>query len=483
MRKAWSLKKIISIMLAVGAFVCISSCSSKTTSGDVDESEFSIATIDVIPSKDTDIPDIEVVEPTNFVILREYGVEDAFLSGGESQDMLGRAIFERNSNISKEYGITFSEVVENDIVERVRADYLSGKPEYDMLILSARSAAVLITEGCLADLESIAGFDAAKPGYYEDVISSLSIGGKSYLAAGDATPSLLLSADTVLLNTDLLAKLGEATEMLYTNGKGVIPLAKEGGFTYDVMMSFSKAFSSLNGVDTATPSGESAAIRADSDDALALYLSGGGVFYQKDGLTDIPFEVEFDGEIEDIYYSVMKIFGFDPRTDAVEFEEENESDSLAGFSLFSVASIAELLALRNEGSPFLPLPMPKMSLEGNYICNVDLSRAAFTAIPAKAPDRERSLAVMNVIYAMSGSIPKIIAESCEPQGEEGAFDVIYQSLSSDILLLMGYGDIESLMTSAVKEQMKSNIFGDRFAERSTVAVKALSILSDKLNGK
>lgn len=84
---------------------------------------------------------------------------------------------------------------------------------------------------------------------------------------------------------------------------------------------------------------------------------------------------------------------------------------------------------------------------------------------------------------MSGSIPKVIGETCDPQGEGGAFDVIYQSLSSDILLLMGYGDIGSLMTSAVKECMKSNIFGDRFAERSTVAVKALSILSDKLNGK
>ena len=460
------LKKMIAATLALLILAAMSSCSGAYGHGG--DSEFSLSTLEVIPSVGTAEGAIgNAPLPSEYRILRENGAEDGFFASAGDQDIMSKTVFERNAMLYEQYGITISEKTENDIASRVKNDMLSGKNDYDMLILKANSAADLINTAALADLEALAGFDSDAAGYNEKVISELSIGGRAFLAAGDATPSLLRATSTVVVNTELLAKVDNGTKKLFD-------LARGGKFTYEAVLELSGALVSLNGAEGVTL--PTAAISVTADDALSLFYSGGGRFFYLDEVTDVPYAASFDGENREIYSAVMSLFGIS--------EDEAVSDDRSGMMtpLFTFLNIAELEALAAGGAPFAALPMPKMTVrQSEYICNVDMSMVAFTALPAKGAS-ESSVAVMNLIYRLSNEVTRVISDACAPYGTNSeVLDIIFKSASCDQLSLFGFGDPVGLMSSCVNERLSPKAFAIRASERSLAAVTALSIVSDKFS--
>ena len=459
------------LTLSVLISVVLSSCSS-SGEGQIDsESEISFSSLEVIPPADSapQLGDISEL-PSEFKILRESKVSDIFFSNADAPDIMSKTVYERNSLLLRQYGITLSEEPVSDIVTRVTNDMLSEESDYDMLVLGVPSSASLITSGALCDLESLAGFDSSAKGYYTEVISDLSLGGRSFLAAGDATPSLLRSTSAVMVNRDLLSKVTGSDSDLFE-------IAKNGKFTYDLMLKYAAGLASLNASEVALP--QTSFIRADAEDALALFFGGDGHFFDRDEVTDEPFAADFGGANSDIFASVMSLYGISVNG---EDEGDEEISSASASPIFTVVSIAELEALADATSPYAALPMPKMQeTQVSYISNVDMTKAAFTALPSNG-DSEVSVRVMNLIYSLSEGIPKLIKDKCEPEGSDyGTFELIEESISCDLLTFFGFGDLPSMMTSFVNEQSSLKVFELRAAERSTAAVTALSIVISKLN--
>lgn len=457
------IKRISALALTVVLMLGFCACGSPADRDTEDDTELSFSSLEVSPDDGSELPSVTSVNyPSSFTVLCEKGREGDMFSSADETDILAKNIFERNANLFEQYGITLESVVSEDIVTKATNDMLSEDREYDMLLLSALSSASLITSGVLADLGSVAGWSASLSGYAERVIEELSVCGRTFLAAGDATPSLFLSASAVLVNTEISEKVG-GTEKIFS-------VAENGRFTYDVMLEYSSAVSELGGNDSSVYN--TAAIRVGAEDAINLFLSGGGRFFEVDSVTDVPSAENFEGELSNIYTAVMSLFGIDEN---VEEQETVASSSVT--PLFNVASIGELYSLVSEDTPFAVLPMPKKDIiQKEYYCNIDMTKATFTALPRGSGETE--VAVMNLIYALSDGIMGVILDACGAGNSKGA-ELVRESMGAQVLDLFGFGDIPAFMASCVNERTTAKVFAMRASERSTAGVSALSIVADK----
>ena len=456
MPKIFQRKLVVAFLITLLILPSLFSCSGAARA-DI-EKDLSLSSLEIIP---TDMPASAdtIVYPKEFTVLCENGTEDELFASSEDKDITPKNIFLRNVTLSADYDITLEYMVEQDVVKKATAEMLSQDKGYDMLIISASSAAPLITAGALTDLDSITGWSDSLEGYSHKVMDDLSVGEKIFLATGDATPSLFASTSAILMNRELAESI-EATSI-------IISAAKNGRFTYDMMMNYGKQLSSHRGEEVfSAPS----VIRLDPSYAFDLYISGGGIFLETNKVTDLPSEISFGTKEKDLYKNVIALFG-------ISEEEEAEDQISVSAPLFTASSMRELSALSKENSPFVPMPMPKSNIiQGEYISNVDIKNVRFTALPYGKGETE--LAVMNLIYSLSGDI---ISSMCEyvDKTDSGMAKLIYESARASLFSLFGFGDIEGFMEHCINERLSSKVFALRAKERSQAASAALSIVIEK----
>lgn len=473
MSKYLIFRSLTAAALTLVTICALSACGKSNTYGEGDESEFSLSSLQIIPSE-TDGADLPASGGVTqvFTVLREASAEPGFAPSGLDEDIFSKTVYERNSKIYDEYGIEIKEIVTDDILRYAKTEELSESTDYDMLVFSAAgSSSELMSGGYLCDLLTLPGFNASAKGYYTSAMSSLSLAGRVYLAAGDAVPSFIRSTSAVLIDTAMFSKIGSAEE--------VSLLAASGGFTYEAMQKYSKQYAALVGETDA-----SFAISVAADDAYSLFLSSGGSFMLKDALSDMPISPEFGEDMSKIYKNICNLIGFDPDLSEAALAESLEStaedteipDSTEKDSpLFRACDVSSFEMLRQEEAPFIILPMPKFSAsDERYVCNVNLDTAALTALPAGGKNNENALSVMNLIYATSGNIAASIG------GESTGFELVKGSTFGDLLSAFGYADIKGLMASSVSDKMPTSDFLPEAAKRSKAAVAALSIVAEKL---
>ncbi|MBR3967641.1 MAG: hypothetical protein IKJ91_11265 [Clostridia bacterium] len=454
MREANIPKALLVLILALSVLLSLASCSTATK--DKKDDEFSLSTLEIIPTETFD--EENIAYPEKFTVLCEAGFEGELFASSEDDGKMEKSIFMRNAALSSELGITLECLTEQDIVKKATADMLSDDKSYDMLLFSAKNAPSLILGGALTDLGSISGWSEKSEGYSHRIINDLAIGEKIFLAAGDATPSLFGATSAILMNRELAARIEAETN--------IISAAKNGHFTYDMMLNYGNQLSGL--LDSETHSASSF-IRLKSADAFDLYISGGGKFFETDPVTDVPYGISFDEKEKNIYKSVLSLFGIS--------EDDAENESEASTPLFTAASMSELISLAKENAPFVALPMPKSSvIQDEYICNADMSSLVFTAIPYGKGESE--LAVMNLIYKRSDEVISSVYEGIDNSNTAG---LVYENAGASLTSLYGFGDIEAFMESCINERLSSKVFAMRAEERSLAASAALSIVIDKAN--
>ncbi len=432
------------------------SCSGAIRAGD--ETELSLSSLEIIP---TDIYSAEddIIYPKKFTVLCESGTEGELFASSEAEDLLEKSIFMRNMALSSDYGITLDYIIDRDIIKKATAEMLSEDKGYDMLLLSAQSSGALIVNGALADISSIAGWSEELDGYSHKIIKDLSVGGKIFLTAGDATPSLFGSTSAILMNHDLATRIGAENS--------IVSAAKNGRFTYDMMLNYGKQLSEDLGDDVFSAA---SVIRLNSSDAFDLYISGGGIFFETDPITDVPWGISFGAKETSIYKSVMSLFG-------ISEEDEAENQMTSSTPLFKAANMSELASLTLENAPFIALPMPKSNvIQKEYLCNIDMKSVRFTALPYGKGGNE--LAVMSLIYRLSDNVISSMYEVLDKMGSDTA-KLVYENSRASLVSLFGFGDMEAFMESCVNEKLSSKVFAMRAKERSHAASAALSIVIEK----
>lgn len=470
MKKKIVKTSVITLLLALA--VLVSSCGA----GDAheDRPELSLSNLGVetgstsalLPEPSTD------GTKTEFFVLCENGAESSFVPADESEEELDKKAFERNAHIADEYGIIIREISTGDIVTKVKNDVLSGKTDYGAIVMRAKNASSLITSFSLADLASL-GFSPSAKGYDENVINALSVAKKQYIAVGNATPSLFLSSYCVALNTELCRKTGESAESIITD-------AENGKLDADTMYRLSSALASSDGERESENSKSELAryINVYSDDAYALFNAGGLDFYSANSVTGELNPLETGETTDALYEAMLLLYGIDHGSEKFDWETAKSGVT----PLFSVMTVSELISLVSEGSPYVALPMPKMTAgQENYRSAADASAFACTALPASPEhdDGVYAVKVMNLIYSLSDDVYSVVRESAAGNERDArVFDIIARSAYASALDIFGWGDLPSFMTSAINEHLKTSAFSVQCAERIKASVAALAISSE-----
>lgn len=172
----------------------------------------------------------ENYDRTFTVLSREDCVED-FVAEGVTGDLLADSIYERNTVVGEDYGVTFSFVSQgmnySGVNEAVKKQVNGGLSDYDLFIGHKYSFTDLAMNNYLYDLNKITSLDLSGEWWDQGCYENLTVAGKTYVMTGDINPSSSMRISScVLFNKDLMTELGKSVDELNE-------LTENGGWTLD----------------------------------------------------------------------------------------------------------------------------------------------------------------------------------------------------------------------------------------------------------
>ena len=152
-----------------------------------------------------------------FSILLRDDCKDDFLVEGMKGDVLGDSLYERNTVVAEDFGVTFSyqDKDYNNVNETVKQQVSGGLDDYDMYIGHKYSYSSLAVNNYLMDLGKIDTIDLSGAWWDQGCYENLTIRDKTYVMTGDILPdSSMRISSCMVFNKDLMTELGNSVNDL-----------------------------------------------------------------------------------------------------------------------------------------------------------------------------------------------------------------------------------------------------------------------------
>lgn len=263
----------------------------------------------------------------------------------------------------------------------------------------------LLAGGLLADLKGVEGVDLSSAGYYKDINDALSVCGRTYLAASDATLGFRDSLTGVIFDKRLVG-----AEELGT-------LVSEGKWTLDALAEQVK-LCGTGGIET------------NCDDAVIWMLGMGA----RDALpTSDGFRVSVtDGNAVNNFSKLKSLLYANVRADGTV------GQSGAAFRLGTVGEFGAL-----DKTTYGLLPLPKADASELYVSVTDSTKATVMAITSFCNDPARSGKVMNMLVNRSAEefSEAYAADICKTDAvSQKSLEMMQQSRAIYVIAVLGYPD-------------------------------------------
>ena len=292
-----------------------------------------------------------------FSILLRDDCKDDFLVEGMKGDVLGDSLYERNTVVAEDFGVTFSyqDKDYNNVNETVKQQVSGGLDDYDMYIGHKYSYSSLAVNNYLMDLGKIDTIDLSGAWWDQGCYENLTIRDKTYVMTGDILPdSSMRISSCMVFNKDLMTELGKSV-------KDLNETTANGGFTLDVLMSYCKDVTfDLNGDSEFNYQNDRYCLTGWKMAApYALYYGAGGMFVTiVDGDPEITYtDEQVTGRYEKLYnlivgenaYYVTDVNLYDTMFDVF-------SEGRALFSTLTLRLISQYLTDMEDEYGILPEP-------------------------------------------------------------------------------------------------------------------------------
>lgn len=145
-----------------------------------------------------------------FKILTAYAAEyenTSIFADETSGGSVNEETAKRNAAIEKNFNIILKEVSSIDPVTDIENSKLTGTTAYDMIVVPASDAALLISGGSLVDLADYSAFDKTDPAFDAGAVAELSVGGTLFALTGELITSSVPATSVVLCNNAVLRKI------------------------------------------------------------------------------------------------------------------------------------------------------------------------------------------------------------------------------------------------------------------------------------
>ena len=387
---------------------------------------------------------------------------DIMTEGEETGDVMNDIIYKRNRAVEEKYNVTFvgtSDTYEN-VNNMLKKEVQGGLTDYDFYFSNCY-ATQLASGGFLYVLNDLPNVDLSNPWWDKAALQGMSVGGKTYLATGDISPTSLLTSSCLVFNKKLFSN----ADMEYP-----YEMAANGTWTLDKLAEMTKGLTTdVNGDGKYTLGDDIFGFSSwMCDSPYSLFYGAGGRMSEKDG-DDIPY-VSFDVEnIADIYSKMYQLIIEQNSyfvTDAGKYPTTYECFSNGG-AYFCEITLQKIDAfLRDMEDDYGILPIPKGSeAQAEYLSCVN-GAGGFVVIPNNPADAERTGMLFEALAAgaydmVTPQIYEVITKTKNVRDEESAemVNLIIRNRVYDpfyINLCNGWDVLQSQL-SAKKQEVASAV--------------------------
>lgn len=292
------------------------------------------------------------------VLVRDDCVDD-FVVEGMKGDVLGDSLYERNTVVAEDFGVTFVFNYQgnayNVVNDAAKQQVSGGLDDYDVFIGHKLSFTNLAMNNYLYDLGKIASMDLTGAWWDQGCYENLTVGGHTYVMTGDILPdSSMRISSCMVFNKDLMAELGKSVADLNDT-------AKNGGFTLDVLNTYCKDVTlDLNGDSTFNYMDDRYCLTGWKMAApYAMFYGAGGMFVTiEDGTPEVTYTDEkVTGIYEKLYSLIVDGNAYHVTTESLYdtmFDVFTEGRAL--FSTMTLRLISQYLSEMENAYGILPEP-------------------------------------------------------------------------------------------------------------------------------
>lgn len=378
-------------------------------------------------------------EPMNFLEITDYDIEE------EPGDVLNSAIYQRNIIVEDTFKIKLQSVHTENVRTMVTKTIKSGMNDYDAVALRLANAAPMAMAGECINLNGLSSLSLDMPWWDQNILKDMSIGGNSYLIAGDIFTKHYDAIAMMFFNKKLLTDY---------NVENPYKLVEENQWTIDKFSELTKGITKdLDGngvIDYLDLFGLST-----QADFLTSMINGSGAKFIEKNNNDIPY---FAGASEKINTIIDKVLGFyidDTyclHRDA--YAKNVTSDKMLQFLVFPQGKSLFFwglpryldLELRSMEDDFGMLPIPKYdSSQERYYATANTWHSYAYTIPQSAADPEKTAYIMDAMayYGRIHILPAyydvcLTRKYTRDEESSAMLDIIFNSSVYDI------GDIYNL---------------------------------------
>ena len=292
------------------------------------------------------------------VLVRDDCVDD-FVVEGMKGDVLGDSLYERNTVVSEDFGVTFAFNYQGNsysaVNEAVKQQVNGGLDDYDTFIGHKHSFTNLAMSNYLYDMGKIASIDLSGDWWDQGCYENLTVGGHTYVMTGDILPdSSMRISSCMVFDKDLMVELNKSVEELNDT-------AKNGGFTLDVLNTYCKDVTlDLNGDSKLNYLDDRYCLTGWKMAApYAMFYGAGGMFVTiEDGTPEVTYT---DEKVTGIY---EKLYSLIVDGNAYHVTNEAQYDTMfdvftegrALFSTMTLRLISQYLSEMENAYGILPEP-------------------------------------------------------------------------------------------------------------------------------
>ena len=292
------------------------------------------------------------------VLVRDDCVDD-FVVEGMKGDVLGDALYERNTVVAEDFGVEFVFTYQgnsyNVVNDAAKQQVSGGLDDYDMFIGHKYSFTNLAMSNYLYDMGKIASMDLSGAWWDQGCYKNLTVGGHTYVMTGDILPdSSMRISSCMVFNKDLMAELNKSVDELNAT-------AQNGGFTLDVLNAYCKDVTlDLNGDSKLNYMNDRYCLTGWKMAApYAMFYGAGGMFVTiEDGTPEVTYT---DEKVTGIY---EKLHSLIVGENAYHVTDESLYDTMfdvftegrALFSTMTLRLISQYLSEMEDAYGILPEP-------------------------------------------------------------------------------------------------------------------------------
>lgn len=352
------LSLLLALLMAAGVMVSAVSCgTADENTGTQAPDQTTEATEDVTETPYAQLEKTKY-DRTLTILSREDCVED-FVAENLTGDLLSDSLYERNTVVGEDYGVTFSFVSQgmsySGINEAVKKQVSGGLSDYDIFIGHKSSYADLAMNNYLCDLNKITTLNLSGDWWDQGCYENLTVAGKTYVMTGDINPSSSMRITSCMVfNKDLMTELGKSTADLNE-------LTENGDWTLDVLYQYAKDVSfDLSGDGQLSYKDDRYCLTGWMMAApYALYYGCNSSFVTNvDGVPELTYT---DEKVTGIYEKIYKVmieqnayYVTDESQYATMFDVFSEGRAL--FSVLTLKLISQYLSDMEDGYGILPVP-------------------------------------------------------------------------------------------------------------------------------